>query len=532
MIDCIIKNGRIIDGTGSEETGYDVGIDQGKIVTTGSLDETIARNVIDASGAVVAPGFIDMHSHADLSLPVIPTADSVLHQGITTVVFGQCGITPAPIMAPYRDQLIDDAVNMMGHLTNGYPWEKWTSFGEYLAYIGNMKISCNVVPLVGHGIIRNNIMGFGPEKPTKKQLEGMRSEVEKAMDAGAFGISSGLIYPPGCYSSTEELIDLSRVVANRGGFYFSHIRGENETLGDAVAEAISIGRETGVSVQISHFKAAGKANWPLSAQTLRQIEEARSRGIDVSSDMYPYLAGSTSLVTMLPEWAHDGGPKATLERLKDSGTRTRMASDMASGGFSKGVEWDTLLITDCQRRREWEGRYISEIAGEAGVDPFAWLFDSLLETGLGISMAIFAMSEENRKQEMKHPFMMFGTDGVGLMVDGPYAQGKPHPRSYGTFPRVLGHYVRETGVMSLEEAIHKMTGLPAKTLRLADRGTITTDTAADIVIFDPKTITDNATYEDPHRYASGIHHVMVNGSLVIQDSQHTGTRPGKVLRLG
>jgi N-acyl-D-amino-acid deacylase len=372
-------------------------------------------------------------------------------------------------------------------------------------------------------------MGFSADPANHAQMARMQAEVVRAMDEGAIGVSTGLIYPPGSYASTEELIAVTRPVGKRNGFYFSHIRGEGDTLLEAVAEAIRIGRATGAAVQISHFKAAGRDNWGKSAQGLELIDQARAEGLDVTADMYPYLAGSTSLTAALPEWAQEEGKEAILKRLADAETRQKMAADMQSSGFFRITEWDKVLISSSPKNRDYEGRYVADLAAEAGKSAYNWIFDTLLETELDVSMITFMMSEDNRRMELRHPAMMIGTDGSGRATEGPLAKGVPHPRSYGTYPRVLGRYVREQGVISLEEAIWKMSGFPAQKLRWTDRGLVKKGYKADLVILDPNTVADRATYEAPHQYPVGIPHVIVNGKLVVHDNSHTQARAGNVL---
>ena len=526
MLDILIHNGLVIDGTGSAGRLAEVAVQGDRIVEVGQTDSREAESVIDASGCVVAPGFIDMHSHADWSLPVQPTADSLVHQGITTAVVGQCGSSPVPLLRGTRDEMI------AAHATREYtlPWGEWSTFGSYLDYLAQMGTSINVVPLVGQGTIRTAVMGFVAHPPDDEQMERMQSEVIKAMESGAFGLSTGLIYPPGCYTTTEELIAVTQPIRERGGIYFSHIRGEGQTLLKAMAEAIQIGRETGTAVHTAHFKAAGRDHWEKAALALELIDQARAQGLNVTADMYPYVASSTSLVTFLPEWAREGGKAAILRRLADPETCQEMTSDMQSSPYGRGVEWDKVLIAKSPRRRNDQGQYVSELAARAGQSPRAWVLRVLLETELDVSMIRFGMSEDNLRLQLRRPWMMIGTDGYGLAIEGPLSGGVPHPRNYGTFPRVLGHYVREQKVILLEEAIRRMSGLPAQTLRLADRGLVKKGYTADLVIFDPNTVADRGTYEMPHQYAAGIPHVIVNGKLVIHQGNHTQRRPGSVLR--
>jgi N-acyl-D-amino-acid deacylase len=527
--DILIRNAKVIDGTGKPAYQADVAVDEERIADVGDLKQSQGKHIIDAQSSVVTPGFIDMHSHADFSLPIQPTADSMLHQGITTAVVGQCGLSPAPLIDETRKEVVEALSSFFGEFTNKVPWEEWSSIGSYLDFLKYHGTSLNVLQLVGQGVVRAAVMGFEEGHADQNQMAKMKDLVAEAMAQGAIGLSTGLIYPPGSFTASEELIELTHTVGERSGYYFSHIRGENDTLLVAVEEAINIGRETGASVQISHFKAAPKHNWEKSAQGLQIIDKARAEGMDVTADLYPYRAGSTTLVTLLPAWAHVGGPEKILKRLGDPAIRRKMIADMQTGGFARGIEWDMVLITSSSQKTEYEGCYVSDLAARAKKDPYDWLFGALLETRLAMSMALFGMSEENRRREIQFPFMMIGTDGFGLAATGPLSKGKPHPRNYGAFPRVLGQYVRELQVLNLEEAVHKMTGLAAQKLRLKDRGVIRPGFAADLVVFDPDSVSDRATYDNPHQYAKGISQVIVNGQFVIRDELHTGATPGFVL---
>jgi len=529
MHDIIIRNAEIIDGTGKPAYRADVAVDGGQISDVGNLSRRGARHVLDAKGYVITPGFIDMHSHADFSLPIWPTADSMLHQGITTAVVGQCGLSPAPLPDKTREETVAALSGFFGELIKAMPWKEWSSVGDYLKFLTRQGVSLNVLQLVGQGVIRASVMGFGEGRADPDQMAAMKDQIAGAMAEGAIGLSTGLIYPPGSFTATEELIELTRKVASKKGYYFSHIRGEGDTLLDAVEEAIRIGRETGASVQISHFKAAPKDNWDKSPRALRLIDRAQAEGLDVTADLYPYQAGSTTLATMLPQWAHVGGPVETLKRLADPAARTKMIADMQTGGFARGLEWNMVLITSSPLRTAYEGRYVSDLAAQAGKAAYFWVFDALLETRLDMTMAVFGMSEENRRREIQFPSMMICTDGFGLAATGPMAKGVPHPRSYGAFPRVLGRYVRELQVLKLEEAVFKMTGLPAKKLKLKNRGLIRPGFAADLVVLNPAAVSDRATYDNPHQYAEGIIHVLVNGRFVILDENHTQAKPGIVL---
>jgi N-acyl-D-amino-acid deacylase len=524
MLDVLIHNAQVVDGSGSPRFRADIATKGDRIVTVGLMPHAQARTVIDASDCVVTPGFVDMHSHCDFTLPILPTADSLIHQGITTAVVGQCGSTLVPLLDESREQVIA----AMRSQDLALPWERWSTFGSYLDYLTEISISINVVSLVGQGMVRKGVMGFSAGPADQEQMVRMQSEVIKAMESGAIGVSTGLIYPPGSCASTKELISLTRPVGERGGFYFSHIRDEGETLLEAVGEAIHIGRETGAAVHISHFKASGRDNWHKSAPALALIDQARAEGLDVTADMYPYLASSTGLDATLPQWALEGGKQGLAMRLSDDETRAKMTTDMQSGGYS-GDEWDNVLISCCPKHHTYEGHSVANLAEEIGKSPHDWVFDLLLETDMDVTMVKFGMSEENRVQELRHPAMMIGSDGYALATEGPLSEGLPHPRSYGAFPRVLGHYTRERGALSLEEAVRKMTGLPAEKLRWSDRGLVKRGYVADLVVLEPDIVKDLATYESPHQYPQGIRHVIVAGEPVIQDGVHTKARPGKTL---
>jgi N-acyl-D-amino-acid deacylase len=527
--DFLFKNATVVDGTGNSSFKADILVEGSVIRQVGRLDGAASKRTFDTGDLVVCPGFIDMHCHADFSLPLVPSADSLVHQGITTAVVGQCGLSPAPLPHSNREEVIAGLSGILSELEGMVPWSEWSSFGEYLSFLRRLGVSLNVVPLVGQGTIRSGVMGFRAGRASEEQMMRMQEEALKALQEGAWGLSTGLIYPPGSYASTDELKELTQVLAGEGAFYFSHIRGESETLLEAVAEAIGIGRETGVPVQISHFKAAGRQNWGKSKEALGLIDKARKEGLDVCTDMYPYTAGSTTLVAFLPEWAQEGGKEAILGRLSDPALRIKMTEDMIQGGFAKSVEWETVMITGSPMKPEYQGLFISALAAEAGKMPHDWIFDALLETDLQIHMAVFAMSEDNRKTEVSHPVMTFCTDGMGFTAKSALPRNLTHPRSYGAFPRVLSHYVRQEGILSLEEAIHKMTGLAAKRLNLKDRGLIKPGMAADLVVLDPVRVRDRATYENPHQYAAGILEVIVNGEPVIHEGSHTGSRPGRIL---
>jgi N-acyl-D-amino-acid deacylase len=524
MLDVVIRGGAVIDGTGAPARRADVAVDGDRIEAVEPLPRAEAARVIDATGHVVAPGFVDMHSHADFVLPGLPTADSKVHQGFTLEVVGNCGASPAPLTPARRQDVIDTSALTLPPLR----WD-WTSFRSYLDGLSRDGCSINVAPLVGHGTLRILAMGPSDGRPTADQLGDMQAAVRQAMAEGALGLSTGLIYAPGVFADTEEIVALARVAAEAGGIYASHIRGEGDTLLPAIAEAIEVGRRARLPVQISHLKAAGPANWPKMSQAIELIEAARADGLDVTADMYPYPAGSTGLTALLPTWAHVGGRAPLLARLADPGDRARIRATIDAGGLAHDAGWDGIVIAGCPARPGYEGRSIADIAGELGRLASEAAIEVLRQSGGDADMILFMMSEENVARGLGRPWVMIGSDGEGRAARGPYAAGKPHPRNYGTCPRFLGHYVRERRVVPLEEAVRRMTSLPAAKLQLKGRGRLARGAFADVVVFDPATIADTATFADPHRYPRGVAWVLVNGRPVIAAGDHTGARPGRVL---
>jgi N-acyl-D-amino-acid deacylase len=524
MLDILIRGGTVIDGTGRPARRADVAIAGDRIEAIGLLSGASAARVIDAAGHVVAPGFVDMHSHADFVLPGLPTAESKIHQGFTLEVVGNCGASPAPLTPARRQDVIDTSALTLPALA----WD-WTTFRSYLDGLTRQGISINVAPLVGHGTIRLLVMGPGDARPTADVIHAMAREVRRAMDEGAIGLSTGLIYAPGVFADTDELVALARAAGQAGGFYASHIRGEGDTLLPAIAEAIDVGRRASVPVEISHLKAAGRSNWPKMARAIELIEAARAEGLDVTADMYPYPAGSTALSALLPAWIHAGGRDALLARLADAADRARLRVVLDGPGMARDAGWDGIVIAGCPARPEYEGQTLARIAAGLGMSPDEAVIEVLRQAKGDADMILFMMSEDNVALGLGRPWVMIGSDGEGRAARGPYATGKPHPRNYGTCPRLLGHYVRDRGLLSLPEAIRKLASLPAGKLGFCDRGRLEPGAAADVVVFDPATIADTATFAEPHRYPDGVPWVLVNGEPVIAGGQHTGRRPGRVL---
>jgi len=528
MLDLKIAGAQVFDGTEAPGARTDVGVRDEHIVAVGDLSREHAGRSLNASGKALAPGFIDMHSHSDWRLWENRRAESKIRQGVTTEVVGNCGFSPAPV----TPEFIDDLRGFALHVPTGMDFG-WRSFGDYLDAFDAEGLALNVAHLVGHGTLRIAAMGFARRAPTATELGTMRSLLADAMDDGAFGMSTGLIYAPGSYSETAEIVEVARAAARHRGFYATHMRGEGAALLSSVMEAITVGREADMPVQISHLKAAGRPNWGKVADALSLIDAARAEGLDVLADAYPYTASSTSLRTLLPDWALEGGVNEMLKRLHDSGGRARIREALTSirdESMALRVGWDNIMLVATHARRDAEGRRLSDVAAARKREPVDALLDLLVdENGRG-SVILFQMDEQDFRRALAHPAVMVGSDGSSLAPTGPMAASKPHPRSYGTFPRVLGEYAREQRTVSLSQALHKMTGLPARRLGLRDRGVIRVGARADLVVFDPRHVIDVATYEDPHRYPIGIEHVIVNGRFVIKDGEHTGNLPGRILR--
>jgi len=528
VFDLKIEGAEVIDGTGRPGARADVGIKDDRIVAIGDLHREPAGRNLHAAGKVVTPGFIDMHSHSDWRLWENRRAESKVRQGVTTEVVGNCGFSPAPA----SDEFVDELRGFALHVPAGMDF-RWRSVGEYLRAFDATATAVNVIQLIGHGTLRIAAMGFARRPPTTAELGVMQKLLADGIEDGAWGLSTGLIYAPGSYATTEEIVALASVAARHRGFYASHIRGEGATLLDAVREAIHVGREADLPVQISHVKAAGRPNWGKVADALQLIDAARAEGLDVMADVYPYTASSTSLRTLLPDWALEGGVAAMVERLGDPDVRARIRRDVESPATGQSlldrIGWENVMVAFSPRRKDAEGKRIAEIAASRGMDALDAALELIVAEGGKGSMILFQLDERDLRRALAHPAVMIGSDGSALAPYGDLAAGKPHPRSYGTFPRVLGEYARNERVLPLPQAVHKMTGLPARRLGLKDRGVVAVGAKADLVVFDARRVADRATYQDPHQYPSGIEHVLVNGSFVIKDGEHTGSLPGRLL---
>jgi len=524
MLDVIVRGGEVLDGTGTKAVPADVGIVDEKIVEIGDLSSIQAVREIDALGMMVAPGFIDIHSHGDWTLPFLPTADSKIHQGITLEVVGNCGSSMAPLSEAMREEM-----NAENRLAGREYTVDWLGFGEFLDRLMRQGVSVNVAALAGHGTIRKKVMGMSDRKPNSRQMEEMKSEVTRAMEEGAVGFSTGLIYAPNVYAGTEEIVELAKCAARLGGIYTSHIRGEADTLLEAIREALEVGRRAEIPVEISHFKASGVNNWHKMPEAIALIESAREEGLDVMADMYSYPVSNTELSSLIPPDIHVGGADRMIARLKSTDCRKRLHTFFTDPVAVNGVDWDGIFISSCPTNPSYEGRHIQEISAARGQGPVDAVVDILIETRLNTDIIEFTMKEENVQLGLKQPFVSICTDASGAVSEGPLSRGKPHPRAYGSFPRVLGRYAREKGLFSVEEAVRKMTSLPASRLGLSKRGQLKPGYYADVVVFDPLEVCDVATYAQPHQYAVGIPWVMVNGQVVIENGRHTGGLPGRIV---
>jgi N-acyl-D-amino-acid deacylase len=528
MFDLLIRNVQVLDGLGNKPFVADIGIAGDTIIEIGNLHDAQAERTIDAKGLHAAPGFIDMHTHSGFLFPVNRNAESKVHQGVTTEVIGHCGTSIAPLGG---DALKDaeSMARMIGLDLN------WRTFEEYDRQLLAEGVAVNVVHLLGHGTLRDATMGRTDWPPTGDEIKAMQKEIDRAFEAGVFGMSSGLIYPPGCYVETSELIELSKTVGRHGGFYSSHIRGEGETLLKALSEAIEVGECAGVPVQISHLKVSGMKYWEQGPRALELIDRALSMGMDIAADMYPYTAGHTELQAILPHWVHNEGNESLLRRLRDPQTRERIRKEMAeaSGEFALANVtggWNGIFIGLSVGHPEYQGKTVLKLSEELGKTPVDTVMDVIVDCNCIAFINVMTQAEENVRLFIQHPKVMIGSDASAMAPYGLLGMAMPHPRTYGTFPRVIGVYALKEKLISLPEAIRKMTSLPASRLGIKDRGVLARGKKADLVLFNATTIGDRATYEDPNRYPVGIKAVLVNGTIVVENDEHTGALPGRVLR--
>ena len=523
--DIVITDALVYDGQGGRSFEADIGIVGETIQTVGKAKASRGKLVIEGKGLAVSPGFIDAHDHTDVSLIVNPKAESVIHQGITTLVSGNCGGSAFPVPDSIFEELKENAKTVYGlDLT-------WRDMAGFFSRLGEKGITLNYSTLLGHGAIRGAAMGFNDRPPTPEELEKMKSLVEEHMRAGVFGLSSGLEYTPGCFAKPDELTELCRVVARFNGTYATHMRDEDEGILESLDECIAAARDSGVRLQIAHLKVGGHRNWPKVDAALDKIDQARQRGVDLFCDRYPYIAGSTGLSSYFPLWAREGTTEDFLRRLQDPALDEKLRSHLTTHEDRLG-SWDNVLISDVvlEKNKYIQGKNILEAARELGKKPYDFIRDLLVEEEAMVGMITFYGNEDVLKKILAHPLVGVGCDGSAVAPYGVLSAGKPHPRNYGTFPRALGKYVREEKIVPLEKMIKKMTAIPASRFGFEKRGLIQSGYYADLVVFDPDKIADRATWVDPHQYPVGVEYVIVNGQVVVVHGEHTGRLPGKILK--
>lgn len=530
--DLLIKNGRLIDGTGNPYYHSDIGIKGDRIIQIGrNIDPASAKGLIDAKHMIVSPGFIDAHAHDDLYVAVKPTADEKILQGVTCVINGNCGGSAGPIMNECNLDMKSSFHAMFGGGLLSSEFLNYNTFGEYLEKLEQQKPGINIASLVGHGTIRMNVMEMNNSSPDNKQLEKMKVLIRQAMKDGAFGLSSGLAYAPGSYADTAELIALCEVVSEQGGIYTTHMRNESYNVIDAISESIQIGEQAKVRVQISHHKAMGKDNWGKTTKTIELIEKAREKGIEITCDQYPYTAANTYLSAVLPPQYLSKGYDILSKKLSQTDFRENIRSiienDKGCGweNFIRNAGFENLYISSSPNHPEYVSRSLAEIAEEMSISGYDLVFDLIREEKNETFIIMFVMNENDMKQVMQSPFTMIGSDGIYG-----FGKGKSHPRMTGTFPRILGKYVREEKSLTMEDAIRKMTSLTAQTFNIKGKGLLKAGYDADIVVFDPAKIMDRSTFEEPDNPPEGIQYVLVNGCIAVKQGQVTGATTGKVLR--
>jgi N-acyl-D-amino-acid deacylase len=525
--DILIRGGTLYDGSGTPGVASDLAIKDGRIAAIGARLGEGARKVIDAAGLAVAPGFIDIKTHSDFTLPINPRAESKVRQGVTTEIIGHCGFSVAPCL-PGKVELLRD------YLSPSAPWLPFRelSFPQYLDTFPATAVNAGM--LVGHNTLRLMTMGMENRPPRAAELGAMIALLQEGLNAGALGMSSGLFTPPGSYAAPAEMEAFGHVLRRHNAGYFTHLRDESNGELEALAEAIDIADKCRVHVEIVHFKCSGMDNWGKAKTALEMIAGAKARGLDVDCDAYPYTAGSNPLKNLLPQWVQAGGVPAMIDRLKEMETRERIRADFARDGLNNWgriPSWDCVQISISPHLPQHAGKTIAQLASEQGKDPVDALCDYLVADEGATRVLVTSIAEDDIAEIVRSRSALVGSDGNCVATYGTVSQGMPHPRFYGTFPRIIDRYVRERGLLPLEAAIHKMTGATAHALKLADRGLLKEGYAADVCIFDPADFRDRATYSDPHQYPSGARtSVIVNGVLVVENAVHTGALPGKVLR--
>jgi N-acyl-D-amino-acid deacylase len=528
--DVVIRGGTVYDGAGGPPVAADVAINGDSIVAVGDLARARGRLEVDATGLAVAPGFINMLSWATESLLEDGRAQSDIRQGVTLEVFGE-----GESMGPLSERMKQEMLAQQGDIRYAI---EWTTLGEYLEYLERRGVSTNVASFVGATTVRIHEVGFDDRAPTPEELGRMRDLVRQAMEQGALGVGSSLIYAPAFYAKTPELIALARVAGEHGGMYISHLRSEGNRLLEAVEELVTVAREAHLPAEIYHLKAAGQDNWDKMDSVIALVEAARASGLRITADMYTYPAGATGLDAAMPPWAQEGGLDAWVERLRDPATRTRVAREMRT----PTNEWENLYLAAGSPERvllvgfrqdslkPLTGQTLAEVAALRGTSPEVTAMDLVVADHSRVGTVYFLMSEDNIRKQLTLPWLSFGSDAAAPASEGVFLKSNPHPRAYGNFARVLGKYVRDEDVLPLEEAVRRLTSLPATNLGLRRRGVLNAGYFADVVVFDPAGVRDHATFDRPHQYATGVRHVFVNGTQVLRDGEHTGARPGRVVR--
>lgn len=527
QLDLVVRGAEVYDGTGGPPVKTEIGILDGRIAALGQ--GLVAKETLDAHGLCAAPGFIDTHSHSDLKVLDEPGLEAKVRQGITFELFGQDGISVAPVR---EHEVAGRRKQLAGLLTDPPVSWSWRGVGDYLAEVDSARPALDAGYLVPHGAVREGVLGLEDRKATDAELLAMKALLAQGLAQGAMGLSTGLIYPPCCYCDTRELVALCEVAAAHRVPLVVHMRSESDRILEALEEMFEVARQSGVHVHISHFKIAGRTNWPKVSRVVAAVEQASAQGLKVTADQYPYVAGSTMMGAILPPWAHSGGSEATVARLHNMADRARMRAQLLD---PSEVDWDNfwkwsgpegILIADIPsgRRPQWVGKTLEKAAAMAGQEPLEFALDLLRDERMGVAMVSFSQSEEVVETLMKLPYVNACTDGL--------LGGRPHPRAYGTYPRILGRYVRERGVLGLSAAVRKLSGLAADTFRLKEHGYLQVGKRANVVLFDLATVKDTATFEEPLGFPVGVPHVLVAGRPVVKDGAPAGERPGRVFRLG
>jgi len=527
--DVIIKGGAVYDGTGGEAQRVDLAIKSDRIAGLGDFKDASAKTIVNASGLAVAPGFINMLSWSTESLIQDGRSQSEIREGVTTEIMGE-GESMGPVNDRVREHMLREQADIKYDIA-------WTTLAEYLQYLEKRGVSCNVASFIGAATIRENVIGFEDKAPTPEQVDQMRELVRKEMEAGALGIGTALIYPPAFYSKTDELIELCKVAAKYKGKYISHMRSEGNQLLEAFDELVRIAREANIPAEVYHIKAAGQKNWPKIDNLLSRIESAQKEGLNIRANMYTYTAAGTGLDACLPPWTEEGGYPALFKRLRDPATREKIAAEVKIDSdkwenlyIGAGSPDNILLVAfKSEKLKPLTGKTLAAVAKMRGKDPITTIMDLIAEDESRIGTIYLVMSEENVKKEIAKPWISFCSDEASQAPEGVFLKSNPHPRAYGSFVRVLGKYVRDEKVITLPEAIRRLSAFPATNLGLDHRGMLKEGMFADVVVFDPATIADHATFEKPHQYATGVKHVFVNGVQVIKDGEHTGAKPGRAL---